>query len=394
MKKEDIKNSNVITNIQKDLPEVFKDHYNPIDVMKKNTSYKMVISKRTDGKSYAFKLLIYYAFQKFDYNSVIVRRLDSMIKANMVRHDFDVIFERYPAINYKNYDGIAYYMGGHRGYWLDEKGKKSFDKPFIEYLSVNTYETTKSSKDYQNLYLILFDEIISRNKYIPDEFIMWCNLLSTIIRETTDCIICMLGNPVSWVSPYFTNYGVDPLLLPDNTITVFKSGKSQTSIAIEKVGKLNGNKKIDTVNDRYFGFENHKVQSITSGIWETPMYPRLKKLPLEEKLTDKLFCRMNNITLRLEICTEKSVGLFVRVHQFYFDDFYSDDIIFDISDEPLLQNNVYFRAAQYNQSIAKIINLLMYLYKQQKYFYSDNTVGESMRLFWLEFTDNKPKQLY
>ena len=389
----DIKNQNVVANIKKDLPKVFNGYYNPLDILEKQTSYKMVISKRSDGKSFAFRLVLYYAFQKFNYTSVIIRRLDSMIKPSLIKNDFTKIFEMFPNINFKKYDGISYYSGTFRGYWINEKNKKEYDKPFVEYLSVNTMETTKSSKDYTDLYMILFDEFLSRDKYLTNEYILWNNLLATIIRNTENCIICMLANPVSFESPYFNEYGINARQLPNNTITVYKSGKSQTSIAIEKLDLNKGNKKTDVINDKYFGFDkNHKVKSITTGIWESPMYPRLKKQNNEVIITDKLFVKMDNLKLRLTICKTDTIGLFVRVSQFYNDDFYDDDIIFDVSENRLLLNNVYSKFA-IESNVYKIEKTLLYLYQQNKYFYSDNMVGESLRLFWLDFLDKKPKQL-
>lgn len=393
MKKEELKLQHVTSNIKKDLPFAFDGHYSPIEILEKNTSYKMVISKRSDGKTFAFRLLIYYAWQKYNYTSVIVRRLSESIKKSMIENDFSKIFLLFPEINYKKYDGINCYNGVQRGYWLDEKGKKKYDTAFVEYLAVSTSETTKSSKDYQNLFMILFDEFCSRSKYLPDEFNLWCNLLSTIIRETIDCTVVMLANPVSFVSPYFSNYGIKPLDLLDNTITVYKSDKSQTSIAIEKVGDRKGNKKVKAVNDRFFGFEkNNKLKSITSGIWETPMYPRLKKQNDEIKVFDKLFFKIDDCILRVTLCNSTKLGLFVRVHEFYEKDFYSDDLILDVSDVTLIAKNVY---SKYSSHIpfSKLINYYVFLYQQDKFFYSDNIIGDTTRIFFDRFLKQTDKYI-
>lgn len=384
----------VMTNLKKDMANCFKNHYNPTEILTKNTSYKMIISKRSDGKTYAMRLVLYYAFQKYGFTSVIVRRLAESIKKSMIEHDFDKIFLEHPEINFKKYDGVGYYNQSIRGFWFTDETqkKKKYDTPFVEYLSVSNSETTKSSKDYQNLFMVLFDEICSRSKYLPDEFNMWCNLLSTIIRETLDCTVIMLGNPVSFVSPYFSNYGIKPLELPDNSITIYKSEKSQTSIAIEKVGLKNGNKKIKAVNDRFFGFENQKVKSITTGIWETPMYPRLKKQTNEATIYNKLFCKLDECVLRLEMCNEKNIGIFVRVHEFYDTNFYDDDIIIDVSDNPINLKNVFTKMAT-NIPCNKLLTYYIYLYHQDKYFYSDNMTGETLRIILKKFMSSQPKYI-
>ena len=392
MKKEELKALQVINAVKKDTPKVFDGHYSPVEIMGKNTAYKMVVSKRSDGKTYAFRYLIYYAWQKYSYTSVIVRRLAESIKSTMVKNDFEKIFKNHPNINFKKYDGIGYYNGVQRGFWLDDKGKKKYDVPFCEYLAVSNQETTKSSKDYVNLFMVLFDEICSRGGFLPDEFNAWCNLLSTILREQLNAVCVMLGNPVSWVSPYFSNYGIEPLKVPENTIQIYVGEKETTSIAFEKVGEKKGNTKIKAVNDRFFGFKNQKIKSITTGIWETPMYPRLKKQTHEKVVFDKLFAKMDNVIIRLQLCSDEQIGLFVRVHEFYDVSFYDDDIVLDVSEQPIINKNVYTRFSN-KMPCVEIIKIYNYLYLQDRYFYSDNMIGETTRLFFEQFTSNKPKYL-
>jgi len=392
-----VKVDNVIRGINKDCKKAFKDHYNPCYILSKKCSYNMVISRRSDGKTFAMRLLIYYAWQKYGYTSVILRRLAEMIKAKYVRNDFTKIFELFPEINFKKYDGMNYFNGTIRGYWERDNNVKEYDKPFVEYLSLSNQETSKSSKDYNNLFMILFDEFLSRDKYLggssgDSEYMAFMNICSTCLREQYDATIVMLGNPVSWDCPYFREFGIgDVLKIPDGTIKVFKTDKSQTSIALEKTGVENGNKKIELVNSRFFGFQNNRIKSITNGLWETPLYPRLKKQFNEKVITDKLFIKCDNINLRMIICHTDKLGLFIRVHQTSIDEYEKDDVVFDISNDMIIGSNVYTKSNS-NNRIKRIEQIIFLLYQQNKFFYSDNTVGETVRLFMIDYSNTQPRQ--
>lgn len=389
----DIKVNNVMNGIRKDLINPFKNHYNPCKIMKQGTSYSMIISKRTDGKSFAFRLLIYYAWQKFGYVSAYIRRMESEIKPSEIAKDYDKIFEIFPQINFKKYDGINLYRGGFRGYWVDDKGKRKYDKTFVEYCSINCAENIKSTKDIQNLFLIVFDEFMSRDRYLPNEFIRFSNLLSTLIRETLDCRVVMLGNPVNWNCPYFNEYGIKNIKeIKENTIQVFKGEKVQTSIAVERCGSLNSNKKINTVNDRFFGFDNNQIKSITTGIWETPLYPRLKLLPCEQIILQNLFISLENYTIRVKLCYDDSIGFFVRCVPTDVIEFYNDDIVFDVTDIVPHRNNTFTRYSQFNR-YAKLEQRLYYLYNQNRFFYSDNTVGDNVRYFYQKYLTSEKRYM-
>ena len=64
------------------------------------------------------------------------------------------------------------------------------------------------SNSYLDIRTVVLDEFISRN-YLPDEFIIFQNLLSTIIRDRDDVIILMLGNTINKYCPYFGEMGLD-----------------------------------------------------------------------------------------------------------------------------------------------------------------------------------------
>ena len=56
---------------------------------------------------------------------------------------------------------------------------------------------------------ILFDEFITRSMYLPDEFVIFTNVLSTIIRDRNNVKIFMCGNTVNKYCPYYKEMGLN-----------------------------------------------------------------------------------------------------------------------------------------------------------------------------------------
>ena len=206
----------------------FKGHYNPIDILKKGATYSMIIALRNNGKSTALLILILYAWQMFDYPSCWMRRRKESLTSKHIGSMFDTAFKIVP--NKKKYDGYQLKNGSFCGYWIREKNKKEYDKPFCYTHSLSAQETQKGTKDIPNLLFIVFDEFMARDMYLQNEFINFINALSTIFRECYDASIVMLGNPVTWACPYFDEMGIKKVRdIKQGTIKVYKASNTNTT---------------------------------------------------------------------------------------------------------------------------------------------------------------------
>ena len=106
------------------------------------------------------------------------------------------------------WNGIKYRHGKFFLIATDGEGTVVEDTtPMAFTFSISAMEHDKSIA-YPGIKRIIFDEFISRVSYIPDEFPMFMNILSTLIRERDDVDIWMLGNTVSKDCPYFREMGL------------------------------------------------------------------------------------------------------------------------------------------------------------------------------------------
>ena len=79
----------------------------------------------------------------------------------------------------------------------DEDGNITRDETPCGYaFDLNGMEHYKSTS-FPRVTSIIFDEFLSRNGYIPNEFVLFQNSLSTIIRQRDNVKIFMLGNTVN-----------------------------------------------------------------------------------------------------------------------------------------------------------------------------------------------------
>ena len=113
---------------------------------------------------------------------------------------------------------------------------------------------------------------MTRSGYLNDEFIKFCNLLSSLIRDRSDCVIYMLANSVNKYSPYIKEMGLcDMDKMQQGEIRVYTYANSELTVAVEYCDPVKATKKTAS---KYFAFENAQLEMIRTGAWEIKLYER------------------------------------------------------------------------------------------------------------------------
>ncbi|MFV3037454.1 phage DNA encapsidation protein, partial [Klebsiella pneumoniae] len=90
------------------------------------------------------------------------------------------------------------------------------------------------STSFPDIDLIIFDEFLTNRLYLNDEFILFMNTVSTIVRRREDVKIYMLGNTVNKYCPYFAEMGLEHIpKMTQGTIDVYAYGNSDLTVAVE-----------------------------------------------------------------------------------------------------------------------------------------------------------------
>lgn len=358
-------------------------YYTLDKILEYNADYNIIYGERSNGKTtavlgYALKRYIESGFTE---QLGIIRRWEEDYKGKNGTQMFEAInalgwVEKWT----KGFYNIVYYWG-QRWYLAkyDEQGKKLYqdEKPFALGFSITSEEHYKSTA-YPDITTILFDEFITRSYYIPDEFVKFQNLLSTIIRLRTNVKIFMCGNTINKYCPYFNEMGLINIKKQTiGTIDLYQYGESSLRVAVE-YSDFNGSKK---ASNKYFAFDNPKLSMITHGGWEIDIYPHLPVKFKETEIAYKYFIKFNDEMLEAKIVYSKELNVpFTFIHR---------------KTTPIKEDNTYLVYQEeidvrknYHRKITQPVNNKMKkvwsYFQKEKVFYQDNEVGEIMRnyLIW------------
>lgn len=144
-------------------------------------------------------------------------------------------------------------------------------------VSINTWEGDKGQDigaahgGFKN---IIFDEAVTGQTYLTDEFQKFKNVISSLVRDRTqqDTKIWLLANPLSKWCPYFAELGITKEMRkePGHRYTISYPDTEMQTVFEYIAGNEDAGITRDSVYDTFFAFPNSsaKSKSITSGFWE------------------------------------------------------------------------------------------------------------------------------
>ena len=254
-----------------------KKYYSLTKILKENADYNIIIGERSNGKTFA---CLQYAIEDFVKNgneSAYLRRWKEDIIGKRAEQIFSAISQSsiIQKITENEYSDVVFYRGKFylANYDTEKKRFIASKKPFCYAFALSDMEHDKSTS-YPRIKNIIYDEFLTRQYYLPDEFVIYMNVLSTIIRDKKDVKIFMLGNTVNKYCPYFEEMGlVNVNKQEQGTIDVYSYGDSGLNVAVEYCGTIEKKKE----SSKYFAFSNPKLNMITNGAWELAIYPHLSQ---------------------------------------------------------------------------------------------------------------------
>ena len=347
--------------------------YNLKSILKTNSTYNMIIGERSNGKTYA---TLKHGIEQYFKNGsqiAIIRRWQTDIRGNRASEVFKALLSNNEIykISKGQYQGIHYYGGKYYLCNYGDNGKAIYnDNDVIAYpFSLSDTEHNKSIS-YPDIRMIIFDEFLTRQVYLPDEFILFMNTISTIVRERTDVKIFMLGNTVNKYSPYFEEMGLKNVKEQiQGTIDVYKYGNSKLKVAVEYC-KASGKSK---ENSFYFAFDNPKLEMIKTGAWELDIFPHC---PIKYKPKDILFIYFIEFGGELFQCeiVNKDNNIFTFIHEKTTPlKNSSNDLIYSLDFNPQLNynRNIYITPSEITKKVKSFFIM-------DKVYYQDNNVGNTI----------------
>lgn len=352
--------------------------YTPIDSL--HCQYNLIIGERSNGKTYGALIKIIDNYIDNDKTGGYIRRYKEDYRGKRG----DALFESIVKDGYIKertnglYDGVKYQSGRWYFSTFDEKLNKSIcaDKPFCYGFAISDMEHDKSTS-YPDLTTIVFDEFLTRGFYLQNEFVLFMNTLSTIIRHRNDVTIYMLGNTVNKFSPYFIEMGLKHVSsMEKGQIDVYTYGSSKLKVAVEYCASP---KKEGKKSDVYFAFDNPSLQLITGGAWEIDLYPHCPVEYERKNIEFIFFMVFTDSVLQGEVVVKDNNNfIFIHRKSTPIKDL-DQDLIFTMDYDPRPN---YVRGL--DRSNMKCVQMIRQYFKNDKVFYQDNEVGEVVRNFLQE----------
>lgn len=261
----------------------------------------MILGERSNGKSYdnkeltlerAIKTQLQETDDKLEYEKdrvVYLRRFESEIRYNKIDKYYGgkVGKERVLRLTDNEYDYIRPYHGN---LYLSSNGEIDATKKIGYYLCLEN-EQDYAGAAMEDVDNIVFEEFVSRTRYLADEPSKLMNLYSTIARRR-DVKLWLIGNTISKVIPYLTEWGLYDWFKKMNQGQI----KAFYIPIPDKTGKYPyGRETLDRVHpkrrEHYFkiviewcGPSPLKAQligqhaaSLNSGLWQTDKQPKLER---------------------------------------------------------------------------------------------------------------------
>lgn len=353
-------------------------YYSLRGILSKGAQYNVIFGERSNGKTYA---VLKYALERYAEDGqqlAIVRRWqdDFTGKRGATIYDALIANDEISKATGGRWTSVYYYSSRWYLCTTDASGQLVKDETPMAYgFSISSQEHDKSTS-YPRITTVMFDEFLTRTSYLNDEFILFMNVLSTIIRHRTDVTIFMLGNTVNRYCPYFREMGLTHVKdMQPGDIDVYRYGESSLTVAVEYTAPNKSGKG----SDLYFAFDNPKLTMITGGAWEIDVYPHcpVKYLPGEVLFT--YFIQFSGDLLQCEIVQHDDLS-FTFVHRKTTELKEPDrDLIYspEFSPRPNWRRKITKPASELEKKIAAY-------YAKDKVFYADNEVGEIVRnyLVW------------
>ncbi len=355
----------------------------------------MFIGERSNGKTYSS---LSYALDNYTGNGgrfAYVRRLSESIRAKYMRELFNgniATGDVNQHMKQLGYEGIMFFSGSFFPYVTDEKGKRQrLEEPIGYTFSINTWETSKGAS-FPEVTTIIFDEFLTRQYYLPNEPALFENLVSSIVRQRDNVKIIMLANTVSWTAPYFNEWGLSHVReMEQGSWDEYKTGDGKRKIVVCYT-EHSGAK----ASDVYFNYDNPRSRMITSGIWETAMYPKIpddiseweKGEPSYVQSIDGWSAKLQPAQTPdgLEVLLVFDNGReILHIDPPFIDSRYKDRIVYTDYFYPCA--NCRFAITKHTDEYTKF---LIECLRQGRVFYANNTVGENIRNYLMFSTKYTP----
>lgn len=357
-----------------DMKQEKSKFYSLTKILNKKADYNIIFGERSNGKTYAALLYGLKRFVETGEQFAYIRRWREDLRGKRAENLFSnhVANGAIEEITNGECNAIFYLSGKWYLAKYDAEKKKYYPQntPFCYGFCLSEQEHEKSSS-YPNVTTIIFDEFLTRRYYLPDEFMLFMNLLSTLIRQRDNVKVFMLGNTINKYCPYFSEMGLKQVSnMEQGTIDIYKFGQGGAVVAVEYCSTIVKQK----ASNKYFCFDNQNLQMITGGKWELAAYPHLPTKYTPKDVLFVYYIVFNEVILQGNIIQKGSEN-FTYIHMKTTPIKDDDNALIyslEMNGKPNYKRKLLSTATYIEAQVTKY-------FATDKVFYQNNEVGEIVR---------------
>lgn len=295
------------------------DLFDPFPALRSGCKYIVDLSERSAAKTTQW--LLVGMVMNWHYGTIIqyVRQVEDMIMPKATRDLFSVIlkFNYVSKLTDGEYNSVTYKARRWYFAFVNEVGDVVRECPdhFCFMCSIDRALDLKSGYNAPAGDLIIFDEFIGKF-YTPNEFVRFCDLTKTIIRDRISPVVVMLANTIDRHSQYFNELEIyDEVQLMEKGDHKIITSSRGTKVYVDIIGVApRRKKKRSLVNKLFYGFKNPRLASITGEDWALDPYQHIPERCDVQCISRQLYVYHNNKYLRLDIMQHPELGLCMYVH--------------------------------------------------------------------------------
>lgn len=255
--------------ISKQIEQKKDEFYTLGGILEEKATYNLIIGGRGDGKTTAILDFLIRDYFENGNEAVYVRRRDEALKPakrdlvfESVKSELDLITK----YSRGAFNDLIFKSGGWKFIFRNEDGEIEAvdDRIFCYAVPLSTATQNNKSVSYPRVCNIFYEEFIDRSTYLPDEFITFMNLISTIIRQRENVKVFLAGNTVDKFCPYFDEFNIPEIRKMQPGQRIIKELNDEgVKIAVDFTYS------VSKKSDKFFTFSNQKLDMIKSGAWES-----------------------------------------------------------------------------------------------------------------------------
>ena len=367
-------------------------HYTLDNIDKENANINIIWGERSNGKSYQVKhkKAVIPAFESIIKDAmncerfILMRRLREEITTEKVERYFSDV--DVASLTNNKYNIITYYRKEiYLAHYNYETGKvvRGHKIGYVVALSTEQHYAGASYLDVKN---IIFEEFMSRSVYLANESDKLMNFYNTVDRKRGIVKLWLVGNTISRVCPYLTDWGLQSIVARQQQGTIITK-KINTGTLDDNGDPIYIKLAIEyckSTGKSSFAIGKHK-DMLNKGSWQSDPQPHLPKSKNEYKSVYMIGFQYKEFKFIGELLKDYETKNFVWFIYPYDKDFKNNLFIFSdvVQLNKRYQRNIYDLSFK-NDRLQNVLDT----FREGNIFYSSDLCGTDFKQA-IDFTIRK-----